>query len=153
MVDVTAEQVWKHLRKASFMVVGMVTARSQARTVGVVPHVHEGELWYASLATEWKVRHVRANPAVSVTAPIQRGIGPIPPATITFAGTARILDDAGQVPPPVVKALTRGLKHDASVPSVFVAIAPAGDFITYGIGTTLWGMLDTEKARGRVASG
>lgn len=150
MVDVTAQQVWKRLRKASFMVVGMVTARGQARTVGVVPVVHDGELWYASKASEWKVRHVRANPHVSVTVPVQRGIPPIPPATITFAGTARVVDDPAQVPGPVVRAVTRGLKETDAASSVFVAITPTGDMVTYGIGVSLWGMLDTEKARGRL---
>lgn len=150
MVDVTREQVWKRLNKAHFMVVGMVTARQEARTVGVVPKAYQGELWYGSVATEWKVRHVRANPHVSVTVPIQRGIPPIPPATITFAGRARVIDTLADAPQPVVKALTSGVKETDAHPAVVVAIAPVGDFITYGIGVSLWGMLDTEKARGRV---
>ena len=36
MADITSEQVWTELKKEIFAVLGMVTAKGQARTVGVV---------------------------------------------------------------------------------------------------------------------
>lgn len=129
----------------------MVTARGEARTAGVVPHVHQGEVWFASKDDEWKIRHIRANPHVSVTATIQRGIGPIPPATITCAGHARVIA-ARDAPQVVAKALTRGISEKDLDTGVLVAIEPRGDFVTYGIGTSLLGMRNTELARGRIAS-
>lgn len=149
MVTITNAQVWKRLRRASFMVLGVVTARGQARTFGVVPTEHNGELWFASVANEWKVRHIRANPDVSVTVPVQRAIPPIPPATITFPAHAR-LASAADAPAHVVRALTRGIRGEDTAAMALVSVRPTGDFVTYGIGVSLLGMLDTEKARGRV---
>lgn len=154
MVDVSRDQIWSALRRCRFVVVGMVTARGQARTAGVVPHVYEGQLWFGSRATQWKVRHIAANPHVSVTAPIPRGLGLVPAATITFAGVAHVLHNPADAPADIVTALSAGLKETPTGDEeALVTIRPVGDFVTYGIGTSLLGMRDTERARGRVPTG
>ena len=55
----------------------------------------------------------------------------------------------------MVEALTHGLGGDDGTrgPLVLVAMAPRGEFVTYGVGVPLLTMRDTEKARGRVAVG
>lgn len=136
-----------------FAVVGLVSARGQARTVGIVPVVHEHTLWFLTAEDSPKVRHARANPEVSVTVPIAKRVPllpwiKIPAATVTFAGTATVHPPA-QVPPQVARALTRGLEIPAEPAMVGVRIVPHGDFVTYGVGTSLLGMRDTTQARGR----
>lgn len=157
MVQVSSEQVWAELGKQVFAVVGMVSARGEGRTVGIVPTVHDGAVWFLSKDGEWKIKHLRANPGISVTYPIAKRVPlmpwiKVPAATITFQGTATVVPRA-DVPGDVWQALTRGLEvpDEESDPHVGVRIDPHGDFLTYGIGTSLLGMRDTVGARGRVA--
>src|SRR5690606_40705345 len=58
--------------KELFAVLGMVTARGEARTVGIVYVVRERKLYVATGADTWKARHVAANPNVSITIPIAK---------------------------------------------------------------------------------
>lgn len=154
MVQVTTQQVWSELERRVFAVVGMVSARGEARTVGIMPIVRDGAIWFASMDGEWKVAHLRAHPQVSVTYPVQRNVPllpmiKIPAATVTFQGTATVIAGAA-APAEVWQALTRGLEvPDDDSPHVVVRIEPTGDFLTYGIGTSLMGMRDTANARGR----
>lgn len=154
MVDVRTAQIWAELGKQVFAVVGMVSARGHGRTVGIVPTVQDGELWFLSTDGEWKIRHLRANPEISVTVPIAKRVPfmpfiRIPAATITFAGTAAVLARE-EVPAEVWHRLTRGLEvQDGPAAHVGVRITPHGDFVTYGVGTSLLGMRDTAAARGR----
>ncbi|MCV2394832.1 pyridoxamine 5'-phosphate oxidase family protein [Actinotalea sp. M2MS4P-6] len=158
MVDVTTTQVWAELGKQAFAVVGMVSARGEGRTVGIVPTVHDGAIWFVSKEDSWKVAHLRANPEISVTVPIGKRVPfmpfvKIPAATITVAGTATVLPRP-EVPAEVWQRLTRGLDTgDPAETSVGVRIVPHGDFVTYGVGTSLLGMRDTEAARGRAPVG
>lgn len=153
MAEVTTAQVWAELGKQVFAVVGLVSARGEARTVGVVPVVRGGALWFLTAADSPKVRHTVANPEVSVTVPIPKRVPllpwiKVPAATITFAGTATV-HRPDDVPPDVVRALTRGLEIPSEPAMVGVRIVPHGDFVTYGVGTSLLGMRDTATARGR----
>jgi hypothetical protein len=154
VVQVTTRQVWAELERRVFAVVGMVSARGEARTVGIMPIVRERAIWFASMDGEWKVKHVRAHPQVSVTYPVQRNVPllpmiKIPAATVTFQGTATVIG-APDIPPDVWRALTHGLELPGEdSPHVVVRIEPTGDFLTYGIGTSLMGMRDTTNARGR----
>lgn len=155
MVQVSSQQVWDVLGKQVFAVVGMVSARGEGRTVGIVPTVHDGALWFLSKDGEWKIKHLRANPEVSVTYPLAKRIPlmpwiKIPAATVTFGGTATVVPGA-DVPAEVWRALTRGLEvpDEGTDPHVGVRIEPHGDFVTYGVGTSLMGMRDTLNARGR----
>jgi hypothetical protein len=157
VVQVTSEQVWAELGKQVFAVVGMVSARGEGRTVGIVPTVRDGAIWFLSNDGAWKIKHLRANPEISVTYPIPKRVPlmpwiKVPAATITFQGTATVLP-GDEVPADVWKTLTRGLEvpDGDSDPHVGVRIEPHGDFLTYGVGTSLMGMRDTVNARGRVA--
>ncbi|MFN2115313.1 MAG: pyridoxamine 5'-phosphate oxidase family protein [Anaerolineae bacterium] len=156
---VTTEQVWQAIEKQLFAVVGMVTTKNEARTVGIVYAVHQRKLYIGSYTDTWKVRHVRANPNVSVTVPITKAIPlmpwfKIPAATITFSGTARVLelDDA---PPPAVHAVFRGLEldDDAAAKSSIIEIEPHGHFLTYGVGVSMMTMRKPEESHGRVPVG
>ena len=76
--QLTSQQVWEVLEKELFAVLGMVTAKGQARTIGIVYIVHDRKLYIATGQDTWKARHVRNNPNVSLTVPIAKRI-PIMP--------------------------------------------------------------------------
>lgn len=156
MADLTTAQVWAEIEKNLFAVVGMVTAKNEARTAGIVYVVHNRKLYIGSQKSAWKTRHMAQNPAVSITVPIAKRIPllpwiKIPAATITFSGTARVLESA-DASPEVVQALFRGMADtpETSSPFAIIEITPAGHFVTYGVGVSLMTMRDTSKARGRV---
>lgn len=155
MTEITTAQVWKEIENQVFAVLGMVNAQGEARTAGIVYIVRNHKLYVASVKSEWKVRHVQRNPHVSMTVTIPKRIPlmpwvKIPPATVTFSGTARVLDPA-DVPPDVIQGLFRGMEQtpETSKPFAVIEITPEKDFVTYGVGVSLLGMRDTEKARGR----
>jgi uncharacterized pyridoxamine 5'-phosphate oxidase family protein len=155
----TKEQVWNDLRKELFAVLGMVNAQEEARTVGIVYIVHEQKLYISTRTTEWKTRHVRNNPNVSMTVPIAKRVPfmpwiKIPQATITFSGKARVFA-ARDVDMEILHALLRGGENDPENLTVLsvLEIEPQGEFITYGIGVPLMQMRYPDKARGRVPVG
>lgn len=155
MVDVTTAQVWDAIEQQVFAVIGMVNAKGQARTAGVVITTEKGKVYFASSPDEWKIRHIAGNEHVSVTIPIAKRLPflpmvKIPAATITFSGTARLLEQ-DEASASVLKALTGGIDLDAPAAQrmVIAEITPAGDFVTYGVGVRLMQMRDTELARGR----
>ena len=159
MADVSRDEVWKAIAAQNFMVVGMVSARGAARTAGVLPHVHDGRVWFTTNEYLWKARHIAAHPDVSVTVPIAKRVPlmpwiRIPAATITFRGIAEIVP-AADLPDDVKHALLGGLEvTDGGELGALVAIGirPTGDFVTYGVGVSALGMRDTEAAAGRVAA-
>src|SRR5688572_18310530 len=96
MVDITSADVWKAIARENFMVIGMVSAKGEARTAGVMHFVDDGCLWFTTNEREWKARHIAANPSVSMTVPIAKRIPfvpwvKIPAATITFSGVAEVV--------------------------------------------------------------
>jgi len=155
-LQLTPQQVWEVLKKELFAVLGMVTAKGEARTVGIVYTVHAGKIYIATGVDSWKARHVQGNPHVSLTIPIAKRIPllpwiKIPAATITFSGMAKVLEPQ-KVGSEVLYALLRGLSEDEErmADMCIIEIEPVGDFITYGVGIPLMQMRDTNKARGRV---
>lgn len=154
-LQLTSEHVWKELKKELFAVLGMVTAKGEARTVGIVYTAHAGKIYIATGKESWKARHIRSNPHVSLTIPIAKRIPflpwiKIPAATITFSGVAQVMS-AGQVGDEVKRYLLRGIETPELLASMCVIeVEPVGYFITYGVGVPLMQMRDTEKARGRV---
>lgn len=158
-LQLATDQVWKAIEREVFAVLGMVTARQEARTVGVVYGVHDRKLYIGTGKQRWKARHVAANPHVSLTIPIAKRIPimpwvKIPAATITFAGDARVIagEDAS---PDLLKAMFRQQSYDpAFVASMcLIEVTPVGDFVTYGVGVSLSEMRFPEKARGRASVG
>ncbi|GAA1780048.1 pyridoxamine 5'-phosphate oxidase family protein [Agromyces lapidis] len=156
MVDLTAADVWKAIGATNFMVLGMVSARGEARTAGVMHVVDDGRLWFTTNEREWKARHLAVNPGVSVTVPIPRRVPfvpwiKVPAATVTFAGRAEIVP-ASALPAPVHDALVHGLELSDGERGALIGVGvlPTSDFVTYGVGVSTLGMRDTEFARGRV---
>jgi Pyridoxamine 5'-phosphate oxidase len=153
----TCEQVWKEIENELFAVMGMVTARNEARTVGIVYVVRNCRLYITSDKDTWKVRHILQNPHVSLTIPIHKAIPfmpwfKIPAATITFSGVARILEP-DDVPPDIVRALLRDLADNQNLVagSCLIEVTPVRDFVTYGVGVSLMTMRHPEQARGRTS--
>jgi general stress protein 26 len=155
--QLTTDQVWELIEKELFGVIGMATAEGQARTVGVVYFVDQRKLYIGTHTDTWKARHIGANPHVSVTIPLAKRIPlvpwiKIPAATITFCGTARLIDSAE-----ASTRLLRGVyRHMADDPeflagTCLIEVTPEKDFITYGVGIRLFEMRDPYKARGRTA--
>ncbi len=154
-LQLSSELVWKTLKQELFAVLGVVTDKGEARTVGVVYAVDNQKLYIASNKDTWKVRHIQQNPHVSITVTIAKRIPflfwiKIPAATITFSGLASV-QDADRVSQEVRHSLLRGLETDAETRSTMrvIEIQPVGDFITYGVGIPLMTMRNPEKARGR----
>lgn len=154
-VQLTTEQVWQAIEKEVFAVLGMTTAKCEARTVGIVYVVKNHRLYIATDADAWKVKHIAQNPHVSLTIPVHKRIPfmpwiKIPAATITFSGTAQILDPQ-ETPPEIVQAIFRGMENveDLKDESCLIEVTPEKDFLTYGIGIPLMQMRDPEQARGR----
>ncbi|MFU8947874.1 pyridoxamine 5'-phosphate oxidase family protein [Mycetocola zhadangensis] len=159
MANLTTDDVWRVLEKQNFMVVGMVSARGEARTAGVMPFTVDRTLWFTTNDDEWKARHIAAHPAVSVTVAIPKRVPllpwiKVPAATITFSGIADIVP-AERMPNAARQALTKGIElgSDGSRGTLLgIGIRPVGDFITYGVGVSVVKMRDTEAARGRAPS-
>lgn len=154
-IQLDSSVVWHTLEKELFAVLGMVNAQGEARTVGIVYVTHEKKIYIASGKTTWKMRHVSANPNVSLTVTISKSIPlmpfiKIPAATITFSGKARVLD-AADVSGAVISLLLRGLdpESDEVKNMAIMEIEPIGDFVTYGIGVPMMTMRHPEEARGR----
>lgn len=156
-LKLTSDQVWQVIEKELFAVLGMVTGKGESRTVGIVYAVRGRKIYIASAADTWKVRHIAANPNVSLTIPIAKRIPvapwvKIPQATITLSGTARIIP-AAESPDDIVLELLRGLNKEMLAGMSLIEVTPEGEFVTYGVGVPLMKMRDPEQARGRAPVG
>lgn len=154
-IELSTEQVWKAIEKELFAVLGMVTAKNEARTAGVVYIVHDRKLYIATGEDTWKARHVAANPHVSVTIPIAKRIPvmpwiKIPAATITFSATGRVVAPK-EAPPDLLRAVFRDTagNQELMADSCLIEVTPQKEFVTYGIGVPMMQMRLPEKARGR----
>lgn len=149
---VTSEQVWRQLDRASFAVIGYVSPVGEPRSSGVVYKTVGKRLYIVVAPDSWKARHIAADKYVTVTVPVRRGgilalFLPIPPATISFHGTA-IVHPAGSVK---IASLSKELesllppgRRDAGV---VIELIPEASFLTYGIGVPLMEMQKPELAR------
>jgi Pyridoxamine 5'-phosphate oxidase len=150
-----SEQVWREISKASFAVVGYVTPGGQPRSSGVLYKTVGRRLYVVVAPESWKARHIAASGHVSVTVPVRRGgilalVLPIPPATVSFHGTA-IVHPAGS---PQVRSLAKELASvlpaERQASASLIEILPQGAFVTYGVGVSLKEMRDPAAARARV---
>ncbi|MBK9748548.1 MAG: pyridoxamine 5'-phosphate oxidase family protein [Chloroflexi bacterium] len=153
VLQLASEVVWSSLKQELFAVLGMVTEKGEARTVGVVYIVYEHRLYVVTGKDTWKARHMTQNAHVSVTVPIAKRIPflfwiKIPAATITFSGQATV-QSAASVSKDVLKSLLRTENPDNLNDMCVIEIQPVGDFVTYGIGVPLMSMRTPEQARGR----
>jgi Pyridoxamine 5'-phosphate oxidase len=151
----TSDQVWRELGRASFAVVSYVTPAGQPRSSGVVYAAAGRRLYLATAADSWKARHIAAAGQVAVTVPVRRGgllslVLPIPPATISFRGSA-IVHPAGpltdrSLPSRLISLLPPERRDSSRI----IEIRPEGQFLTYGVGVSLTDMRSPALARGRV---
>lgn len=153
MAELTTEQVWKAIGENMFAVLGMVTAKNEPRTVGIVYVAHDYKLYIASKSDAWKVRHLAQNPHVSLTVAIPKRVPlmpwiKVPAATITFGGTATVVP-AQALDSAIARLLFRVENGPAPEGASAIIVEPKGEFVTYGIGVSLMEMRDTVKARGR----
>ena len=154
----TSEQVWRALTRASFAVVSYVTPAGEPRSSGVVYAANGGRLYVAVASDSWKARHIAASGRVAVTVPVRRGgllslIFPIPPATVSFHGTA-VVGPAGPVADRAVpEQLASLLPPERQATSCILEIRPEGQFMVYGLGVSLARMRNPAAARARVPVG
>ena len=151
----TSEQVWRTIARASFAVLSHVTPAGEPRSSGVVYKVAGQRLVAAVAPGSWKARHIAADGRVAVTVTVRRGgvlslVLPIPPATISFHGTA-VVHPAGS---PEARSLLDHLgplvPAERRTSACVLEIAPVGAFRTYGIGVSPRTMLDPPAAQARV---
>jgi hypothetical protein len=152
----TTEQVWHQLAKASFAVIGYVTPAGEPRSSGVVYKSIGRRLYVAVAPDSWKARHIAASRRVAVTVPVRRGgilslLAPIPPATISFHGTAIVHPAGSPQVRPLVKELDSLLPAERRTSACLIEILPEGVLVTYGLGVSLSKMRDPAAAQARVS--
>ncbi len=151
-LQLTSNQVWAEIEKNIFGVLGMVTSKNEARTVGINYVVDDHKLYIGTLKAAWKTKHVTRNPHVSLTITIPKRVPlmpwiKIPAATITFSGMAKVLERS-EVNADVRQKL---YLHEAESELCVIEVTPQKNFITYGVGIPLLQMRFPEKARRRAA--
>ena len=155
----TPDQVWGVIEKQNFGVLGMVTAKHEARTAGIVYILDKRRLYIGTWTEMWKTRHVAQNPHVSVTVPIHKRVPfmpwiKVPAATITFSGKADVIA-ALDAPRELLEKLYHGVASDEQEMARYslIEVTPIGEFLTYGIGMSVLDMRDPQQARQRVPVG
>jgi Pyridoxamine 5'-phosphate oxidase len=156
--SLTTEQVWRALEKRSFAVVGYATPSGEPRSSGVVYKTVGRRLFVVVAADSWKAKHIAASRRVAVTVPVRRGgalslVVAIPPATVSFHGTATVYPPGSPQLSSLPKELMALLPAERRIGGSVVEIVPEGTFVTYGLDVPLMKMADPDAARGRVAVG
>ena len=149
--QLTSSRVWKVIEKNNFGVLGMVTPGGESRTVGIVYVVNSHKLYIGAQTTAWKTKHIAHNRQVSLTVPIARRVPlmpwiKVPATTITFSGTAKILEREEIR----VGLLQKLYRHEEGRDEwCAIEVTPQKDFITYGVGISLLQMRFPQRSRGR----
>jgi pyridoxamine 5'-phosphate oxidase-like protein len=151
----SSEQVWQALTKASFAVISYVTPRGNPRSSGVMCATMGRRLYVATAPDSWKARHIVDGGQVAVTVPVRRGgvlslLFPIPPATISFHGTAIVHRAGSLIDPALMQALEPLLPAERRGASSIIEIVPEGHFVTYGLGVSLAQMRSPAAAGARI---
>lgn len=151
----TSEQVWQALAKGSFAVLGCVTPAGEPRSSGVVYKTVSRRLLVAVAPDSWKARHVATTGRVAVTIPVRRGrilslVAAIPPATISFHGTAIVHQAGSPETHALLKELGSLIPAERRATGWVIEIVPEGQFLTYALGVPLRKMLDPVAAQARV---
>ena len=134
----TSEQVWHAVAKASFAVLGYVTPDGAPRSSGVVYKIVGRRLFVAVAPDSWKAKHISADGRVAVTVLVRRGgilslVAPIPPATISFHGTAVVHSAGSPQIRSVLDALGSLIPPERRASATVIEICPQGAFVTYGL--------------------
>jgi Pyridoxamine 5'-phosphate oxidase len=152
-VSYLTQEVWRDLAKQSFAVVGHVNNDGEPRSSGVVYALVGHRMFVAVAPDSWKARALQTGDQVSVTVPVRRGgplslIFPIPPATISFHATVTVHAAESVTRSSLPKELRRLLPETGDAPICILELAPAGQFLTYGVGVSLMAMRDPAVAVG-----
>jgi hypothetical protein len=152
----TSEQVWGEVAKASFAVLGYVTPSGEPRSSGVVYRTLGERLYVAVAPGSWKARHLAIGGRVAVTVPLRRGgllslLAPIPPATVSFHGTAIVHPHGAPEVQGLMQQLAALLPADRRASASIIEVVPEGAFVTYGVGVSLMKMRDPAAACARIA--
>jgi hypothetical protein len=151
----TSEQVWGEVARASFAVLGYVTPSGEPRSSGVVYKTVGGRLYVAVAPDGWKARHIAMSGRAAVTVPVRRGgflslLVPIPPATVSFHGTAIVHPSGSPQVDGLMEELAPLLPTERQNSASIIEIVPEGTFVTYGLGVSLIQMRDPAIACARV---
>jgi nitroimidazol reductase NimA-like FMN-containing flavoprotein (pyridoxamine 5'-phosphate oxidase superfamily) len=151
--SLATEQIWRVLAKASFAVLSQVTPAGEPRSSGVLYKTIGRRLYVAVGADSWKARHISANRRVAVTVPVRRGgilslVAPIPPATVSFHGTAIVHPADSPAARSLTEELASLLPPERRASACIVEVIPEGAFLTYGLGVPLLRMRDPAASRG-----
>jgi hypothetical protein len=152
---IVSEQVWKAVARASFAVLSHVTPAGEPRSSGVVSKARDRKLVVAVASGSWKARHIAANGRVAVTVPVRRGgilslMAPIPPAAISFHGTAVVYPAGSPRARSLLDELGSLVPAERRASACVIEITPIGSFRTYGLGVSLRAMLNPAAAQARV---
>ena len=155
----TTDQVWEALSNGLFGVLAFANRDGHPRTAGVCYTVEGRALYISTAKGMWKVRHIAANPNVSMTVTFPKRVPflpfiKVPAATVTFKGEAQVLE-VGDIDPSVYARLPRGKETDPAVieSTAVIQVVPQGEFVTFGIGMPITRMRKHEAAHGRAACG
>jgi hypothetical protein len=153
--QLTGEQVWRAVAKASFAVLGHVSPSGEPRSSGVVYKVAGNRVVVAVAPDSWKARHIAANGRVAVTVLVRRGgilslVAPIPPATISFLATAIVHPARSPQARSGLDALGSLIPAERRASASVIEMCPEGAFVIYGLAVPLWRMLDPAAAQARV---
>jgi len=121
-----------------------------------VVYAAEGHHMYiVTAADSWKARQIHNGDQVALTIPIRRGgvlslVAPIPPATVSLRAKVIVHPagsvGAGQVPKKLVSLLPKERRGTGCL----LELVPEGNFLTYGLGTSLLEMAKPEVALAHV---
>jgi hypothetical protein len=151
----SSDEVWREVAKASFAVLSYVTPAGEPRSSGVVYKDIGRRLYVAVAPDSWKARHIAISGKVSVTVPVRRGgilslVAPIPPATVSFHGTAMVYPAGAAEARPLLEQLGALLPTERRASAAIIEVIPEGAFVTYGLGVSLAKMRDPTAPRSRV---
>jgi Pyridoxamine 5'-phosphate oxidase len=151
----TSEQVWQAITRASFAVLSHVTPAGEPRSSGVVYKASGRRLVVAVAPGSWKALHIAADGRVAVTVLVRRGgilslVAPIPPAAISFHGTAVVHPAGSPQARSALDELRSLIPVERRASACVIQITPVGAFRTYGLGVSLRQMLNPAAAQARV---
>jgi hypothetical protein len=150
----TSEQVWRAVARVSFAVLSHVTLAGEPRSSGVMYKASGRRLFVAVAPSSWKAQHIAADSRVAVTVLVRRGgilslVVPIPPATISFHGTAVVYPAGSPEARSLLDKLGSLVPAKRRASACVIEITPVGAFRTYGLGVSLRAMLDPAAAQAR----
>jgi hypothetical protein len=128
------EQVWHQLARGSFAVLSHVTPTGEPRSSGVLYKAVGRRLYVAVAPDSWKARHIAVGRRVAVTVPVRRGgilslVAPIPPATISFHGTAIVHPAGSAEAGTLARELGSLLPAERQASASVIEITPEGAFV------------------------